>query len=150
MTDKTRKIRCEKGVTLIELMISLSIIGILSTVAYPSYTQYILSSHRTTAQSTLIEVLAEQQNYYARNMAFTDDLSELGYTTTADGDGPDAGNSLEIGDGRYRITAAACSAPLSTLLTTCVQLTATAAGAQTSDGNLTANSAGGKTPASKW
>jgi len=134
MKNKTHETRREKGVTLIELLIALSIIGILSAVAYPSYTQHVLNSHRTTAQSALMEILAEQQNYHARNMTFTDNLSELGYTLTASGADPAV--SLQISDERYSITAATCEAPLSTALTTCVQLTAVAAGAQASDGDL--------------
>ena len=132
----------ERGITLIELMIVVSIIGILSMIAYPSYTQYVTNSHRTLAKSTLLEVLSKQQNYYARNITYTNDLSELGYTLS--------GGQMETEGGRYKISAASCAAPLSTQISVCVQLTATPQGIQATDGTLVANSGGEKTPADKW
>ncbi|TXT40102.1 MAG: type IV pilus assembly protein PilE [Comamonadaceae bacterium] len=43
------------GFTLIELMVTVAIIGILVSVAMPSYTEYIQRSHRGNARNTLIQ-----------------------------------------------------------------------------------------------
>lgn len=44
-----------QGFTLIEVMIVLAIIGILSAVAYPSYTEYIRRGHRADARAGLLQ-----------------------------------------------------------------------------------------------
>lgn len=45
----------KKGMTLIELMVVVAIIGILATVAYPNYQEYVRRGHRAEARAQLLE-----------------------------------------------------------------------------------------------
>lgn len=47
--------RSWRGFTLIELMITVAIVGILAAIAYPSYTQYVQRSNRAEARAALLE-----------------------------------------------------------------------------------------------
>jgi type IV pilus assembly protein PilE len=56
------------GFTLIELMVTVVIIGILAAIAYPSYTQYVLRANRAEARAILLEsVQFLERNYTTAN-----------------------------------------------------------------------------------
>jgi type IV pilus assembly protein PilE len=47
--EKAMKTQKQKGFTLIELMIAVVVIGILSAIAYPNYTAYLMRGRIATA-----------------------------------------------------------------------------------------------------
>jgi len=59
-----------RGFTLIEVMITVAIVGILAAIAYPSYQQYVLRSHRSEGMALLSEAAARMERYYAQNSTY--------------------------------------------------------------------------------
>lgn len=59
-----------QGITLIELMIGLAIIGILASIAYPSYLQFLLKSRRTDALTALMQAQMSLERCYRQNFAY--------------------------------------------------------------------------------
>ena len=55
------------GVTLLELMIVVVIIGILTAIAYPNYREFAARAKRTEARALLMEIAVNQERWYLQN-----------------------------------------------------------------------------------
>ena len=77
--NRRYKGRLQSGFTLIEILITVAIIGIVAAIAVPGYTQYITKANRTDAMNFLSEVAGEQQRYFSQNNVYASDMSDLGY-----------------------------------------------------------------------
>lgn len=122
------------GFTLIELVIVVTIIGILVMVAVPAYNDSVTKARRSDGQTALLDAMARQERFFTENNTYTTNLADL----------PLSASSPE---GHYTVSAAACAGAT---IANCVILTATPGAAQVKDGALTLNSRGQKLPADKW
>ncbi len=62
--EKNMTKRLSAGFTLIELMITVAIIGILTSIAYPSYQASVMKSRRIDAQGKLMSFANAMEQYY--------------------------------------------------------------------------------------
>ncbi|MFA0079465.1 type IV pilin protein [Vibrio artabrorum] len=58
-----------KGMTLIELLIAVIIVGILGAIAYPSYTSHVIKAHRVTALADMTKIQLEIETLYSGSYA---------------------------------------------------------------------------------
>lgn len=67
-----KRIKNDKGFTLIELMIVVAIIGILAAVAIPNFLRYQASSMQSEARVLLSGIYTSQTAYFAQNNTYAD------------------------------------------------------------------------------
>jgi type IV pilus assembly protein PilE len=138
-----------RGFTLIELMIVVTVVAILSAIAVPLYTNYIVRANRAQAKQFLQDAANRQEQFRLDARSYTATLGSGGLGMSV----PTAVSPY------YTISATAiatgasgadCNGTANALPGPAYLLNATAIGSQSSDGNLCVDSAGNKAPAAKW
>ena len=64
-----------RGFTLVELLIAVTIIGILSAIAYPAYTNQVQKSNRAQAKARLVQAAQLLERFYSDNNKYYVDVS---------------------------------------------------------------------------
>ena len=64
--------RSNRGFTLIEIMIVIAIIGIVLTIAAPSFTEYLNKGRRSEIAGVLSEQAQILERFYSKNNVYTD------------------------------------------------------------------------------
>ena len=85
MYGKTFKTMYRKmrGITLMELMIVIVIVGFLAAIAYPNYREFAARAKRNEAKAALLQIAQQQERFYLQNNTYTCDLQQLGFPVAA-------------------------------------------------------------------
>ena len=67
-----------RGMTLIELLIVVAIVGILAAIAGPAWNDQVIKSRRADARNTLLAAQIEQEQYRANNLTYATSMSAMG------------------------------------------------------------------------
>jgi type IV pilus assembly protein PilE len=125
-----------RGFTLIELMITVAIVAILASIAFPAYTSQVRKGKRAEGKAKILTAQQRLERYYTDNSTYTTDLAPLfglaAAATVYSGDNNDSSSP-------YTIT----SAPLGTIAAGYTLTAAVNGGFTDPDcGNLTLTSTG--------
>jgi type IV pilus assembly protein PilE len=123
----------EKGITLIELLIVIAVVGILAAVAVPIYGDYMLRARRADGKTCLEQVRAAQEMRRSERGSYSNSLAALQTTW-----------GVAAACGEYTIVLNSATA------TTFIAVANPNTARQIPDGPLRINQNGVKTPADKW
>ena len=115
----------QAGLTLIELMVSVAIVAILTTIAVPAYNQFTTVARRDDAKQALLNLANAQEQFYFTNNTYTAVFANLGEVAISP-------------QGQYTLAIPVANAIAFTL-------TAAPVGLQVGDGNFQLDSVGNKT-----
>lgn len=129
--------RHSKGMTLIELMVTVAIVGILASIAYPAYVKHLIKARRADAEGVLMSFANTMERHF----------TESGTYLAAAAGGADTGAPavfptqapLDGGDKYYDLTINAATATTYTLRATPIAGTP-----QASDGYLELTQSGAR------
>jgi type IV pilus assembly protein PilE len=109
------------GFSLIELMVAVLVIGILASIAVPTYTAQTRKSHRTEARSAILDLAGREERYLSVSNSYSAVPTDVNYPGTTWGTG------IAVGSGYYTVVVTTGTAPPS------FTITATATGGQAAD-----------------
>ena len=134
--------RSVRGFTLVEVLIVVAVITILTTVAWPSYTRYVMRGKRSDAQQTMMFISSREEQNLLDARAYTAALDATGLNLVRQGW---TCSATTCSNPNYDITVTVTAGP-----PPAYTINATAKGTQVSDGNLSLDNLGAKTPANLW
>ena len=69
--------KSQRGLTLIELLVTIVIVGVLASIAIPSYTNYMVRARRADGKVALEQLRASQEMFRAERGSYSTNLLQL-------------------------------------------------------------------------
>jgi type IV pilus assembly protein PilE len=69
-----------RGFTLIEVIVVMTMLAILAAIAIPNYSDYVLRSHRSSAQSFVADVASRQAQFFLDRRTYAATVAALNLT----------------------------------------------------------------------
>lgn len=92
-----RLYRKMQGITLLELMIVVIIVGILAAVAYPNYRNFTARAKRNEAKAALLKIATNQERFYLNNNVYTLDMTQLGFSASDNVESDSGAYTIDVG-----------------------------------------------------
>ena len=73
-------VRKNSGFTLVELMVTVAIVSILSSIAYPSYTEFMRKGKRAEARGVLLDSSQWMERFFTENQRYHANLANTATT----------------------------------------------------------------------
>jgi len=102
--------RRSRGFTLIELMITVVVVAILASVAYPSYTEFVVRSKRAEGKAALLDAAQTLERYFTTHNAYPTTLAAAGARSHSGENSAKAAYTIAIAGGGTSFTLTATPA----------------------------------------
>ena len=125
----------ETGITLIELLCVITIIGILASISYPMFAEQSAKGRRASARALMYQVLQNEERFYTENNTYTTDLTALGLPNPLETDQSTHGITLAVGPTGDLTTSVSITGTAIVPDAHCTSLTLTSANGQSGTGS---------------
>ena len=99
MTNTGVGCRIQNGFTLIELMIVVVVVAVLSSLAYPSYQEFVAKAKRTEGKAALLDAAQALERHFTNYNTYPSSLSTAGVRTYSGDSAAKAAYTIAIAAG---------------------------------------------------